>query len=157
MCDDEDNYIISHGPTEEVAQYKTVMELTGCNDVIAIHAILKAKGDIVEAVDSLLKKPVCKGDTYLPSKPKINDGLSDEQKALCERGRWLQDKVNEVISVAHAKTRTQPDPLVGQSEAPPAEVTLPTFEQVELTSTTESSQDSPEQTTPQVGQSELPL
>lgn len=152
--EDEDNFAISHGPVEAVAQYETVMELTGCKDVIAIHAIIKAKGDIVEAVASLLSKPVCKGDTYLPSKPKINDGLSDEQKALCERGRWLQDKVNEVISVAHAKTRTQQDPLVGQSEEPLAEVTLPTFEQAELTSTTESSQGSPVQTTPQVVQSE---
>lgn len=155
--EDEDNFAISHGPVEAVAQYETVMELTGCKDVIAIHAIIKAKGDIVEAVASLLSKPVCKGDTYLPSKPKVDTGLSDEQKALCERGRWLQDKVNEVVSVAHAKTRTQPDPLVAQSEVPPAEVTLPTVAQAELTSTTELSQDSPAQTTPQVAQSELPL
>lgn len=133
-----------------------VMELAGCS-LDQAQAALETHKDVVAAVDALLSKPVCKGDTYLPAKPKINDGLSDEQKALCERGRWLQDKVNEVISVAHAKTRTQPDPLVGQSEAPPAEVTLPTFEQVELKSTTESSQDSPAQTTPQVGQSELPL
>ena len=152
--EDEDNFVISHGPVEAVAQYETVMELTGCKDVIAIHAIIKAKGDIVEAVASLLSKPVCKGDTYLPSKPKINDGLSDEQKALCERGRWLQDKVNEVISVAHAKTRTQPDPLVAQSEAPPAVVTLPTVAQAEQQPTTELLPGSHAKTLPQVAQSE---
>lgn len=130
-----------------------VMELAGCT-LDQAQAALETHKDVVAAVDALLSKPVCKGDTYLPVKPKINDGLSDEQKALCERGRWLQDKVNEVISVAHAKTRTQQDPLVGQSEELPAEVTLPTVAQAEQQLTTELLPGSHEKTTPQVAQSE---
>lgn len=64
----------------------------------------------MEAVDSILTKPPTQGDKYVPEKPKVNDGLTDEQRALCERGRWLQDKVNAVFSVAHSKIRNQPDP-----------------------------------------------
>jgi hypothetical protein len=87
-----------------------VMELAGCSRDEAERALETYK-DPVAAIDALLQKPQTQGDKYIPEKPNIDSGLSDEQKALCERGRWLQDKVNVVFSVAHSKTRTQPDPL----------------------------------------------
>ena len=157
--EDEDDFAISHvTPPETIEKRKVVRNLTGCSYSQAMFALIDNNNDVVAAVDSLLSKPVCKGDTYIPSKPKVDDGLSEEQKALCERGRWLQSKVNEVISVAHAKTRTQPDPLVAPTEEPPvANLTLPILQEVELQSTTESQPDSHEKTTPQVAQSELPL
>lgn len=156
MCDDEENWVISHGPVEAVAQYKTVMELTGCRDVEAIFAIIKAKGDIVEAVDMLLKKPPTQGDKFIPNKPVVDTGLSEEQKALCERGRWLQDKVNAVFSVAHSQIRNQPDAKALEDAAPPAVQTPHSETAQQSPSTTESEQDSVSKTTQPTPQSDLP-
>lgn len=155
MCDDDDDYEISHGPVEAIGQYKTVMELTGCTDTQAIFAIVKAKGDIVEAIDMLLKKPPTQGDKFLPKKPVVDTGLSEEQKALCERGRWLQDRVNVVFSVAHSQTRTQPDAEALVDAVPPA-VQSPHPETAQQPPTTsELEQDSPSKTTLLSPQSEM--
>jgi hypothetical protein len=133
-----------------------VQTLAGVDKDTAIAALEATHWNVEDAIDRLLQKPVCKGDTYLPPKPKLDTGLSDEQKAMCERGRWLQSKVNEVVSVAHSQIRTQQALSAEQTEEPPA-VTLPTLQEVELQSTTELSPGSHEQTTPQSAQSELPL
>ena len=93
------------------------MELTGCGPREAANALTEHNQDIVLAVDALLTKPVVSGEKYLPKKPVVEHGLSDEQKERCDRGRWLQDKVNAVFSVAHSKTQTLPDPPA--LEAPP--------------------------------------
>ena len=156
--EDEDDFAISHvTPPETIEKRKVVRNLTGCSYSQAMFALIDNNNDVVAAVDSLLSKPVCKGDTYLPPKPKINTGLSDEQKALCERGRWLQSKVNEVISVAHSQIRNQPDPLVAPNEELPVEVRLPTLQQEESQLMTELQPDSHAKTTLQVEQSESPL
>jgi len=99
-----------------------IVELTGCSEVDALSALRDASGNVVEAVDKLLVKPPTQGDRYLPEKPKIDDGLSDEQRELCERGRWLQDKVNVVFSVAHSKTRTPQDLLEPADQGTPAAI-----------------------------------
>lgn len=96
-----------------------VMDLTGCSEPRALAALLHA-GNVIDAVDSILVKPPTQGDRYLPEKPKVDDGLSEEQRALCERGRWLQDKVNVVFSVAHSKTRTPQDLLEPADQGTPA-------------------------------------
>ena len=93
------------------------MELTGCGPREAANALAEHNRDIVLAVDALLTKPVVAGEKYLPKKPVIDHGLSEEQKERCDRGRWLQDQVNAVFSVAHSKTQTQPGPPA--LEAPP--------------------------------------
>ena len=85
-----------------------VMELTGVDKQTAETA-LQIHKEVWLAVDSLLAKPVTQGDKYIPPPPKVDSGLTEEQKERCERGRWLQDQVNVVFSVAHSKTRTQPD------------------------------------------------
>ena len=85
-----------------------IMQLTGVDESTASAAFLRHE-TVEDAVDSLLPKPTVAGDKYMPSKPTVDSGLSPEQKALCERGRWLQDRVNVVFSVAHSKTRTLPD------------------------------------------------
>lgn len=86
-----------------------IMSLTGVDQKTAEEVLLKYE-TVEDAVDSLFVKPAVAGDKYLPPKPKVDTGLSEEQRALCERGRWLQDKVNVVFSVAHSKIRTQQDP-----------------------------------------------
>ena len=88
-----------------------VMELAGCGPKEAAEALAKHK-EIWLAVDSLLTKPVVAGEKYIPKKPEIDTGLTEEQKERCGKGRWLQDQVNAVFSVAHSKTQTQPGPAV---------------------------------------------
>lgn len=86
---------------------KLVMDLADCTREEAEKALEQYK-EVWLAVDALLTKPPVAGDKYLPQKPTINTGLTPEQEELCKKGRWLQDKVNAVFSVAHSKTQTQP-------------------------------------------------
>ena len=85
-----------------------VAELANVSIEVAREALLKYKEPWL-AIDALLERPVIPGDKYIPSKPKIDVGMSEEQRVRCEKGRWLQDQVNAVFSVAHSKTRTQPE------------------------------------------------
>jgi hypothetical protein len=81
-----------------------ICQLVGCTQEEASQALLKHE-TLIDAIDSLLPPaPVVSGSKYIPPKPIVDSGLSAEQKELCERGRWLQDKVNAVFSVAHSKT-----------------------------------------------------
>jgi hypothetical protein len=101
---------------------KMIETLTGCDSETACRLAVEFKGDVVAAVDSILKKPEVAGDKYIPSKPKVDTGMSREQEELCKKGRWLQDQVNAVFSVAHSKTRTLPEsaPATCQLENLPA-------------------------------------
>ncbi len=93
-----------------------VMSLTGVDEETAREALATYQ-TVDRAVDALFVKPVVSGEKYLPAKPQIDDGLTDEQRALCSKGRDLQDKVNVVYSVAHSKTRTPQDlPALEASE-----------------------------------------
>ena len=97
-----------------------VMELAGVTKEVAEEALATHK-EVWLAVDALLVRPVTQGDKYIPPKPKVDSGLSSEQEALCQRGRWLQDKVNAVFSVAHSKIRDQhsaPQPEAAQTHSP---------------------------------------
>lgn len=90
-----------------------VQQLTGCTRDEAEKAI-SIYEDVLDAVESLIPvNPVVSGAKYIPEKPKVYTGMDPEQQALCERGRWLQDKVNAVFSVAHSKI--QPSQSVEQS------------------------------------------
>jgi len=120
-----------------------IMSLTGVDEETASRAYLNYE-TVEDAIDSLLPKPSVSGDKYIPPKPKINTGLTPEQEALCKRGRWLQDQVNVVFSVAHSKTRTPqglsaPEEEQGPQVAGP--VSVPT-----TTESAESQQDSHEKT-----------
>ena len=86
-----------------------ICQLIGCSQEEASQALLTHE-TVVDAIESLLPPaPVVSGSKYIPPKPIVDSGLSPEQKELCERGRWLQDKVNAVFSVAHSKTLPLPD------------------------------------------------
>ena len=129
-----------------------VMELAGVTKEVAEEALAKHK-EVWLAVDALLERPVVAGDKYIPPKPKVNTGLTSEQEALCLRGRWLQDQVNAVFSVAHSKIRTQQvedQPEVhAHDRVPPSSPELAAA--VELP---ESQQDSGERNPPLARQSE---
>ena len=110
-------------------EVQMIMSLTGVDETTASDAYLRYES-VEDAIDSLLPKPAVAGDKYIPPKPTIDSGLTPEQKALCERGRWLQEKVNVVFSVAHSKSRTlqdedQPEvPAHGQVPPSSPELTL---------------------------------
>jgi len=110
------------------------MELAGVTREVAEEALAKHK-EVWLAVDALMERPVVAGDKFIPPKPKVNTGLTSEQEALCERGRWLQDRVNAVFSVAHSKIQTQLGPEEvpeeqGGHQAPPSspELVLPVLQ-----------------------------
>jgi hypothetical protein len=129
-----------------------VMELTGCGPKEAAEALLVHK-EIWLAVDALLKKPEVSGDKYVPQKPKIDTGLDEEQQERCEKGRWLQEKVNAVFSVAHSKIQTQQDEKARlEYSSPPVEMDPETTKMLPPASL--SQRDAHQQTTPPTPQSE---
>ena len=100
-----------------------VMSLSGCTQEDAERALLQHE-TVIDAVDSLLgSAPVISGARYIPSPPKIDHGLNEEQAERCAKGRDLQDKVNAVFSVAHSKVRDQP-PTLEDGGSPPLSVPL---------------------------------
>lgn len=107
---DDDDYEISMNPVEDqdLDNVKMIVNLTGCDRGLVLSTYLRLKGDVILTIDALLEKPMVSGDKYIPQKPSLETGLSDEQKQRCLKGRELQDKVNAVFSVAHSKIRSQP-------------------------------------------------
>ncbi len=128
-----------------------IMSLTGVDEETASAAYLNYE-TVEDAIDSLLPKPMVSGDKYIPAKPTINTGLTPEQEALCKRGRWLQDQVNAVFSVAHSKTRIQPA-LSAPESSQESQVAPPASEVVTVPASAEPQPDSPEKTTPPTQQS----
>lgn len=90
------------------------MELA-CVDRETAEKALAEHKTVEDAVDALLIKPVVSGERFVPPPPTIDRGMTTEQEERCKKGRWLQDQVNAVFSVAHSKSRTPPD-----QEAPSA-------------------------------------
>ena len=119
-----------------------VQQLTGCSREEAEKA-LNDHENVLDAVESLIPaNPIVSGAKYIPPKPKVYTGMDPEQKALCERGRWLQEKVNAVFSVAHSKVL--PDLMAEQSSSQSVEESVVSIPVV--TEESVSSQDSHEQT-----------
>jgi hypothetical protein len=96
------------------------MELTGCGPLDAAKALADHK-EIWRAVDALLPTPVEAGAAYIPPRPVVDSGLSPEQAARCAKGRWLQDQITAVVSVAHSGVQAQPDQLVLEGPAHPVQ------------------------------------
>jgi hypothetical protein len=120
-----------------------VQQLTGCTREEAEKA-LSIYEDVLDAVESLIPaNPVVSGAKYIPEKPKVYTGMDPEQQALCERGRWLQDKVNAVLSVAHSKV--QPSLSAELSSSHSAEASAASIPVVSIEASV-SSQDSLEET-----------
>ena len=101
-----------------------VQQMTGCTREEAEKALI-AHETVLDAIEALIPaNPVASGAKYIPPKPKVDHGMDEEQAALCARGRWLQDKVNAVFSVAHSKTLSS-TPLESEQQTSPALVDLP--------------------------------
>ena len=129
-----------------------VQQLTGCTREEAERSLNQYE-NVLDAVESLIPaNPVVTGAKYIPPKPKVDTGMDPEQQALCERGRWLQDKVNAVFSVAQSKI--QPDLLAQQSSSQSAEVSVASIPLASIEES-ESSQGSLEQNSQPIQQPEL--
>ena len=129
-----------------------ICQLIGCSQEDAKNALLNHQ-TLVDAIDSFLPPaPVVSGSKYIPSKPIVDSGLSPEQKELCDRGRWLQDKVNAVFSVAHSKIL--PDLEAQQSSLQSAEVSAVSIPAVSIEDSPPS-QDSLEQSSQPIQQPDL--
>ena len=129
-----------------------VQQLTGCSREEAEKALIEHE-NVLDAVESLIPtNPVVSGNKYIPPKPKVDTGMDPEQQALCERGRWLQDKVNAVFSVAHSKI--QPDLLAQESLKQSVEVPVASVPVLSVEDSL-SSQGSLEQTVQPVQQPEI--
>ena len=99
-----------------------VMSLAGVDEATATRALLEHE-TVEDALDALLVKPVVSGDAYLRPRPSIDTGMTAEQEERCRKGRWLQDRVNAVFSVAHSQTRSplaQAAPSASQASPPDA-------------------------------------
>ena len=95
-----------------------IQQMTGCSEEEAKTALLNHE-TVLDAIESLIPaNPVNSGAKYIPPKPKIHTGMDEEQAAICARGRWLQDKVNAVFSVAHSKIQEQSLPVSEQQTSP---------------------------------------
>jgi hypothetical protein len=128
-----------------------IQQMTGCTREEAEKALITHE-TVLDAIEALIPaNPVISGAKYIPQKPTIDNGLDPEQDALCKKGRWLQDRVNAVFSVAHSKIL--PDLQAEQSALPSAaaSVTVPLAVEESV-----SSQDNPEQTAQPTQQSALP-
>ena len=97
---------------------ETVMELANVSREVAEGALAKHK-EVWLAVDALMECPVVAGNKFIPPKPTVNTGLTSEQEALCQKGRWLQDQVNAVFSVAHSKIQPDLIEAPAHEKAPP--------------------------------------
>ena len=129
-----------------------VQQLTGCTREEAERSLNKYE-NVLDAVESLIPaNPVVTGAKYIPPKPKVDTGMDSEQQALCERGRWLQDKVNAVFSVAHSKIL--PDLEAQQSSLQSAEVSAVSIPAVSIEDSPPS-QDSLEQSSQPIQQPDL--
>ena len=96
------------------------MELAGVDEATAKRALLEYE-TVEDAIAALMVKPGVSGDAYIPPRPSIDTGLTPEQDERCRKGRWLQDKVNAVFSVAHSQIQSPPVPLAleaSQASAP---------------------------------------
>ena len=133
----------------DTSNVETIMHMTGCDQAEAEAALLLHPNDIIAAMDFVMPKPTVSGAKYIPAKPVVDTGMDEEQKARCEKGRWMQDKVNAVFSVAHSKTLSFP---AAEQASQAAEVPVaPPSEPVSL------QRDSLAQTIPLIRQSEYPL
>jgi hypothetical protein len=86
------------------------MKLADVDEATARAALAQYKTPL-DAIAALLVKPVVSGEKYIPPPPSVETGMTSEQEERCRKGRWLQDQVNAVFSVAHSKTQTQPDAM----------------------------------------------
>lgn len=112
--DDEENWVITHETPKHIMEARKTLRDLGYNNAFSLA--LEFNGDVVAAIESVFEKPETKGDKYIPEKPKVDSGMTPEQEEICKRGRWLQDKVNVVFSVAHSKIRNQPESVPEESQ-----------------------------------------
>ena len=94
-----------------------IVELAGCSREAAEKAYAQLQ-DVVAAIDLLLGPIPCPGNQYIPPKPEANRHLTPEQKARCERGREISEKINAGrSSAAHSAIQSERPPEASESQS----------------------------------------
>lgn len=151
--EDEESWSISmHTPDRIMKARKMLSDLGYANP---FGLAVEFDGDVAAAIESVFVKPVVSGEKYIPAPTKIDNGLTEEQEARCIKGRWMQEQVNAVFSVAHSKTQPS-QPELQDAAQEPVVLDLPVV-QLESHSSSSSLQDSYEKSPLQHSQSETPL
>jgi hypothetical protein len=68
-----------------------VMSMLGCSREEAAEHLLKTNGDVLDAIAQNMKCIEVSGEKYIPSPPKIDDGLTDEVRGKLTEARKLGD------------------------------------------------------------------
>lgn len=69
----------------------TIVSMTGVSEEIAKKALEENGNDVIAAIDALSKPPTISGTRYIPSTPKIDDGLTDEVRENLKKARQFSD------------------------------------------------------------------
>ena len=68
-----------------------VVSMLGCTHEEATEYLLKTNGDVLDAIAQNMKCIEVSGEKYIPTPPKINDGLTDEVREKLTEARKLGD------------------------------------------------------------------
>lgn len=68
-----------------------VIQFTGCTEEVAKKTLEQENWDVIGAVDRLVSIPPIRGNSYIPSKPVINDQLTPEVREKIKQARQMAD------------------------------------------------------------------
>ncbi len=71
-----------------------VMSMLGCTQEEAESYLESAGGDVLKAIESNIVIPKTEGNKYIPEKPVVHDGLSDEARTKLAQARQLSELFN---------------------------------------------------------------
>lgn len=73
------------------APIEQVVAFTGVSADVAKKALEENGGDVILAVERLSVPPSIRGDRYIPPKPTIDDGLTEEVRENLRKARQFSD------------------------------------------------------------------
>ena len=71
-----------------------VIAMTGVSEEVAKKTLEENGNDVIASVDVLSKPPSISGTRYIPPKPTIDDGLTDEVRDNLRKARQFADILN---------------------------------------------------------------
>lgn len=92
------------------------MNLACCTKEEAEKALADAKDSVIDAVDHLLEVPPVRGAKFIPPKPTIHDGLTEEVRGKLKQARELFEILNAAPRVSGTE-KTQ-EVSVGPTDEP---------------------------------------
>lgn len=104
----ETHFPVLHFHQEKMASnVEQVMNLACCSKEDAERALLETNQSVIDAVDKLLDAPKVRGDKYIPPRPTIDDGLTDEVRNKLKQARELFDLLNAAPRASGTEKRQE--------------------------------------------------